>query len=57
MTTPDNDWTYCGKCKKNLRTQVKRVTGNVDFVCIRCDFPERLPPVPGSQVDAGGTPD
>ena len=55
--TSDNDWTYCGKCKKNLRTQVKRVTGNVDFVCIRCDFPERLPPVPGSQADAVATPD
>ena len=56
MTTPDNDWTYCGKCKKHLRTQVCRTDGSCDFVCILCDFPERLPAVPGSQVDAA-TPD
>lgn len=42
MTSTD-DWTYCGKCKLNLRTRVRRTDGSLDAVCIRCDFPERLP--------------
>ncbi len=33
--------TYCERCKLDLRTRCLRPSGRLDWVCIRCDFPDR----------------